>query len=214
MLKILNNREFDKIAIIFDSGVKNFRHDIYSEYKANRVTVPLDLINQLTLVDDVAKILSIPSFKVIGFEADDIIASIAVKAYSEGFSVEIVSSDKDLMQLVNDRIYLFDPSKDKVFMCEDVKEKFGVPPKMLTDLLTLTGDASDNIPGVHGIGPKTAAKLINQFGSIDSIISNADKILNAKQRESILGSVDKILISRDLVTLCLDVPIKVNIDDL
>lgn len=211
MLKILSSKKFDYIAVVCDSGEKNFRHQIYPEYKSNRPSVPSELIQQLLLIENATKALSVPIIKHTGFEADDIIATLSEISVKNGIDVEIISSDKDLMQIVNENIKMYDPMKELIFGPKEVEEKFGVPPEKLTDLLSLMGDKSDNVPGVNGIGPKNAAKLINFFSSLDNLIENIDLIQNEKQRNNIKNSIRDVIISNKLIKLRFDVPLKENI---
>ncbi len=198
-----NNADEIYIAAVFDSGKKTFRNEIYSEYKANRPEPPEDLKPQFSLIRDSAQALNIETIESIGYEADDIIATLAKKAESEGFSVTIVSTDKDLMQLVNNNISLYDPMRDRVIGESEVKEKFGVTPDKVLDVLSLMGDNSDNIPGVPGIGPKTAAELVNEFGDIHQVINNLDKIKQDKRRASLKDNIDNIYLSQKFLFVLL-----------
>ncbi len=195
-------------AVIFDSARKNFRNDIYSEYKANRAEAPDDLIPQFEYIRKSVKAFSLPSIELVNFEADDLIATYAKQITDAGAKVTIISSDKDLMQLVSDKIRLFDPMKSKVIGEKEVFEKFGVKPYQVIDVQSLAGDSSDNIPGVPGIGVKTAAELINKYKDLDTLLKKASEIPQNKRRETLLKNKDKALLSRQLVTLKDDVPIK------
>ena len=195
-------------AVIFDSARKNFRNDIYSEYKANRAEAPDDLIPQFEYIRKSVKAFSLPSIEIVNFEADDLIATYAKQITDAGAKVTIISSDKDLMQLVSDKIRLFDPMKSKVIGEKEVFEKFGVKPYQVIDVQSLAGDSSDNIPGVPGIGVKTAAELINKYKDLDTLLKKASEIPQNKRRETLLKNKDKALLSRQLVTLKDDVPIK------
>ena len=198
-------------AVIFDSARKNFRNEIYSEYKANRTEAPEDLIPQFEYIRKSVKAFNLPSIELINYEADDLIATYAKKIIKTGAKVTIISSDKDLMQLVSDNIRLYDPMKSKVLGEKEVFEKFGVKPHQVIDVQSLAGDSSDNIPGVPGIGIKTASELINKYKTLDSLLKNAEEIPQKKRRETLLLNKDNALLSRKLVTLKDDVPIK---DDL
>ena len=203
------------IAVVFDSGKKTFRNDIYDKYKANRPPVPQELIPQFPLIRDVAKALNLCVLEKEGFEADDIIATIALKAVKEGYEVLIVSSDKDLAQVVDENIFIYDAMKQVKVGVEEVKEKWGVEnPKQLLDVLSLMGDSADNVPGVPSIGPKTASELINQFGSIENLIENLDKIKQEKRRNAIKDNLDDLLLSKRLITLFTDVSIINSMDEL
>ena len=193
------------IAVIFDSARKTFRNEIYKEYKANRGDPPEDLIPQFKIIKESVEAFGIQSIELKGFEADDIIATYATQASKKNWKVSIVSSDKDLMQLVNKNINLLDTMKNKIIGPNEVVEKFGVSPNKVIDVQALAGDTSDNIPGAPGIGIKTAADLINQFGDLDNLLKNFNEIKQAKRKESIKDNIHKIKISKELVTLKNDV---------
>tara|TARA_Y100000996_G_scaffold288421_1_gene227869 strand:- start:101 stop:2869 length:2769 start_codon:yes stop_codon:yes gene_type:complete len=195
-------------AVIFDSARKNFRNEIYKDYKANRSEAPEDLIPQFEYIRKSVQAFNLPSIELINYEADDLIATYAKKIIDAGAKVTIVSSDKDLMQLVSNDIRLYDPMKNRVIGKNEVKEKFGVTPEQVIDVQSLAGDSSDNIPGVPGIGIKTAAELINKYGNLDNLLKKASEIKQNKRRETLLTNKDKALISKKLVTLKKDVPIK------
>jgi DNA polymerase I len=195
-------------AVIFDSAKKNFRNDIYSEYKANRSEAPEDLAPQFEYIRKAVKAFNLPSIELINYEADDLIATYAKHIIDAGAKVTVISSDKDLMQLVSDKIRLYDPMKNKVLGEKEVFEKFGVEPNQVIDVQSLAGDSSDNIPGVPGIGVKTAAELINKYKTLDVLLKNIEKIPQTKRRETLQTNQDKALLSRKLVTLKKDVPVK------
>ena len=195
-------------AVIFDSARKNFRNDIYSEYKANRTEAPDDLAPQFEYIRKSVKAFNLPSIELLNYEADDLIATYAKKITKAGSKVTVISSDKDLMQLVSDKIRLFDPMKSKVIGEKEVLEKFGVKPDQVIDVQSLAGDSSDNIPGVPGIGVKTAAELINKYKNLDTLLKKASEIPQNKRRETLLENKDKALLSRQLVTLKDDVPVE------
>lgn len=201
IFKVRESLNASHFAVIFDHGSKSFRNEIYKDYKANRPPAPEDLIKQFPLVREVTKAMNIPSLEKEGVEADDIIATIARKAADEDMDVTIISSDKDLMQLVTDRIKLYDPMKQKIIGIEQVFEKFGVYPEKILDLLSLAGDSADNIPGVPSIGPKTAAELINKYGSLDSIYENILEIKQPKRKQVLSENKDNAYLSKSLVTL-------------
>ncbi len=198
-------------AVIFDSARKNFRNDIYKEYKANRSEAPEDLVPQFEYIRKSVEAFNLPSIELINYEADDLIATYAKKIIKAGAKVTVISSDKDLMQLVSDNIRLYDPMKSKVLGEKEVVEKFGVKPYQVVDVQSLAGDSSDNIPGVPGIGIKTASELINKYKTLDTLLDKADEIPQNKRRETLLANKSKALLSRQLVTLKDDVPVK---DDL
>ncbi len=189
------------MAVIFDAGRKTFRNDIYPEYKANRESPPDELIPQFELVQEATRAFNLPAVQMVGYEADDLIATYARDAVDRGIEVIVVSSDKDLMQLVQTGITMFDPMKNLLINENEVIEKFGVLPKKVIDVQSLAGDSSDNIPGIPGIGIKTAALLINEFGDLDTLLSRANEIKQPKRRENLINFTDKALLSRKLVTL-------------
>ncbi len=195
-------------AVIFDSARKNFRNDIYSEYKANRTEAPDDLVPQFEYIRKSVKAFNLPSIELLNYEADDLIATYAKQITNAGGKVTVISSDKDLMQLVSDKIRLYDPMKNKVIGKKEVLEKFGVKPSQVIDVQSLAGDSSDNIPGVPGIGIKTAAELINKYENLDTLLKKASEIPQNKRRETLLANKSKALLSRKLVTLKDDVPVK------
>ena len=197
-------------AVIFDSARKNFRNEIYSEYKANRAEAPDDLAPQFEYIRKSVEAFNLPSIELINYEADDLIATYAKKIIESGAKVTVISSDKDLMQLVSTKIRLFDPMKSKVIGEKEVFEKFGVKPNQVIDVQSLAGDSSDNIPGVPGIGVKTAAELINKYKNLDTLLKKASEITQNKRRETLIANKDKALLSKQLVTLKDDVPIKNN----
>ena len=195
-------------AVIFDSARKNFRNEIYKEYKANRSEAPEDLAPQFEYIRKSVKAFNLPSIELLNYEADDLIATYAKQITEVGAKVTIISSDKDLMQLVSKDIRLYDPMKSKVIGEKEVIEKFGVKPNQVIDVQSLAGDSSDNIPGVPGIGIKTAAELINKYKTLDTLLNKASEIKQNKRRETLLENKDKALLSRELVTLKSNVPVK------
>jgi DNA polymerase-1 len=201
------------LAVIFDSARKNFRNDIYKDYKGNRSDAPDDLVPQFDYIRKAVKAFNLPSIELLNYEADDLIATYKSEAKKKKIKLTIVSSDKDLMQLVDSETFLLDTMKDRHIGINEVKEKFGVLPDKVIDVQSLAGDSVDNIPGVPGIGIKTAAELINQFGSLDKLLEKAETIKQPKRRQALLENKDKALISRKLVTLKNDVPVKETIDD-
>ena len=200
-----SNSKPTHLAVIFDSARKTFRNDIYSDYKANRGEPPEDLIPQFQIIKDSVTAFGIPSIELAGFEADDIIATYARQAADKNWKVSIVSSDKDLMQVVTKDINLIDTMKNKSIGIEDVKEKFGVAPDRVIDVQALAGDSSDNVPGAPGIGLKTAALLINEYDNLENLLESADQIKQNKRRESLINNKELIKISKQLVTLKDDV---------
>ncbi|MBX3575260.1 MAG: DNA polymerase I [Mesorhizobium sp.] len=194
------------LAVIFDYSSKTFRNELYPEYKANRSAPPEDLIPQFGLIREATKAFDLPCVEMEGFEADDLIATYCRMARDAGADATIISSDKDLMQLVGPAVSMYDPMKDKQIGIPEVVEKWGVPPEKMIDLQALTGDSVDNVPGVPGIGPKTAALLLEQFGDLDTLLTRAGEIKQEKRREAIIANAEKARISRLLVTLKDDVP--------
>ncbi|MFO0388760.1 MAG: DNA polymerase I [Alphaproteobacteria bacterium] len=204
--KLMDGNGCGYAAVIFDAGRKTFRNDIYPAYKANRPPAPDDLVPQFALVREAAEALNLPSIELTDYEADDIIATYAMQAKAKGMEVVIVSSDKDLMQLIQPHICLYDAMKEKDICEPEVLEKFGVSPDKVLDVLSLMGDSSDNVPGVPGIGPKTAAELINQFGDLETLLARAGEIKQDKRRETLVQNADKARLSKQLITLKHDVP--------
>ncbi|MBW7835936.1 MAG: DNA polymerase I [Sphingomonadales bacterium] len=201
-------------AVIFDAGAKTFRNELYPKYKINRPPPPEDLIPQFPLVRDAVRAFNVPTIERPGYEADDIIATYAKKAREAGLLVTIVSSDKDLMQLVGGGVEMLDTMKNKHIGPAEVVEKFGVPPEKVIDVQALAGDSIDNIPGAPGIGVKTAAQLIEEYGDLDTLLARAGEIKQPKRREALLENAELIRLSRQLVALKDDVPLDDGLDDL
>jgi DNA polymerase-1 len=193
-------------AVIFDYSSKTFRNEMYPEYKANRSAPPEDLVPQFGLIRHATRAFGLPCIEMEGFEADDLIATYARLATEAGGSTTIVSSDKDLMQIVGPTVSLYDPMKDREINVPEVIEKWGVPPEKMVDLQALMGDSIDNIPGVPGIGQKTAAQLLEEYGDLDTLLARAGEIRQVKRRETLIANRDKALMSRELVRLKDDVP--------
>lgn len=196
------------MAIVFDAGRVTFRNEIYPAYKANRAETPEDLAPQFGFIRDAVRAFSLPCYEMPGYEADDVIATLARAARAQDIEVVIVSSDKDLMQLVDDGISMWDPIKNIPLGRDAVIEKFGVPPDKVVDVQALAGDATDNVPGVSGIGVKTAAQLISEFGDLDGLLERLDEIKQPKRREALVANADNARISRELVRLKDDVPLE------
>lgn len=204
----------DYLVVAFDAGKKNFRHDLYSAYKANRISTPEDLVPQFTMLREAVEAFGLSYEEIEGYEADDIITTLAVKYGNyKDFKVVVVSSDKDLFQLLKHNILIFDPIKNTYIDERKVLEKFGVNSNKLLDLFSLTGDASDNIPGVPGIGPKTAVKLLDEFGSLDDILKNISEVKQTRVRNLLVEHKEKALISRNLVSLHENVKLKHDIEE-
>ena len=208
LLKLINDFKPEHVVMVLDSKGKNFRHDIYKEYKANRPPAPEDLISQLPIVRDAAKALNFCVLEKEGFEADDIIATLAIKSAREGRDAIVISADKDLLQLMNDRVKIYDPSKSKFISEEDVLAKFGVAPTKVREVQALMGDSSDNIPGVKGVGPKTAAELINSFGDINGVYAAIDQVKTPRLQELLRTYREDAFVSWQLVGL--DTKVDVN----
>ncbi|HRK68036.1 MAG TPA: DNA polymerase I, partial [Hyphomonas sp.] len=201
-------------ACVFDASEVTFRNKIFPEYKANRSETPEELVPQFPLVRRAAVAFAAHAIEMNGFEADDLMATYARLAEAKGARVTIVSSDKDLMQLVSDKVLMLDPMKNKLLGREDVIEKFGVGPEGVIDVQSLAGDSVDNVPGAPGIGVKTAAQLITEYGSLEELLARAGEIKQPKRRETLLGFADQIRLSKQLVTLKVDVPVDVPLEDL
>ena len=201
-------------AVIFDSARKTFRNEIYSDYKANRAEAPDDLAPQFDYIRKSVLAFNLPSLELINYEADDLIATYVEMILKEGAKVTIVSSDKDLMQLYKKNVRIYDPMKNKFISEEDIKNKFGVGASKVIDVQALAGDSSDNVPGVPGIGVKTAAELINKYGDLEKLLKSAHEIKQNKRRETLIENKDKALISKKLVTLKSDAPVNNNLTDL
>ncbi len=206
ILKLRQDYTKNYMAVVFDHARKTFRNELYPEYKANRGAPPDDLIPQFALVREATRALNLPLIEAENYEADDIIATLAQNASQQNKQVVIISSDKDLMQLVAENISLYDPMKNKTIMSQQVLERFGVLPDKVIDVQALAGDSTDNIPGAVGIGIKTAALLINEYGNLDNLLAQADTIKQPKRRENLIKFREFADISRQLVTLQQNVP--------
>ncbi len=214
LVKLVTDMHVPNIAVIFDAARRNFRNEIYADYKANRDETPQDLIPQFSIIREATAAFAMPAIELDGYEADDLIATYAKLARAAGYPVTIVSSDKDLMQLVRDGVRMFDPMKYKYMGEAEVMEKFGVTPDKVTDVQALAGDTSDNVPGVPGIGIKTAAQLINEYGDLETLLSKASGIKQEKRRETLINNAESARISKKLVTLDDSVKVPVSLDDL
>jgi DNA polymerase-1 len=212
--KILRDQEPTHMAIALDAPGPTFRHDLSADYKATRPRMPEDLARQIPFIKRLIEALGIPSVEIPGYEADDIIGTLATWASGEGVKVVIVSGDKDLLQLVTSQVQMWDTMKDEVFGPSEVEAKFGVPPAQLVEVMGLAGDSSDNIPGVPGIGPKTAQWLIRDFGSIDNLLDELEKIPREKEREKLKVHAEQAKMSRKLAQIKCNVPLAKNWDQL
>ena len=220
LFKLLEDSKSDQnlqkpthFAVIFDSARKTFRNEIYSDYKANRSEAPDDLAPQFEYIRKSVLAFNLPSVDLPNYEADDLIATYVDQILKKGARVTIVSSDKDLMQLYQKNVRIFDPMKNKFITEEDVFKKFGVDASKVIDVQSLAGDSSDNVPGVPGIGVKTAAELINKYGTLEKLLKSAHEIKQNKRRETLLENKDKALISKKLVTLDSKSPIKRELNE-
>ncbi|MEE8517106.1 MAG: DNA polymerase I [Alphaproteobacteria bacterium] len=207
LMKLMEDIDADHVAVIFDAGRKTFRNDIYPDYKANRSDPPEDLIPQFDLIREATRAFNLPCEDMAGFEADDLIATYARAAAAEGAEVTIMTSDKDLMQLVDGDITMIDPIRNRPIGADEVREKFGVGPDKVVDVQALAGDSTDNVPGVPGIGVKTAAELINHYGDLDTLLARAGEIKQPKRRQNLIEFADQARLSRELVRLKDDVPV-------
>lgn len=211
-LRLTQNIPCDYSLVLFDAKRQNFRNDFFPEYKGTRKEIPEELIPQFPIIREAVKALNLNQLEMEGYEADDLIATYADQALNKGYEVVVVSADKDLMQLIRPGVRFYDPMKDKFFTPEDVKEKFGVYPDKVVDVQALAGDSIDNVPGVPGIGLKTAAQLVNEFGSLQEVLDRAGEIKQNKRRETLLENRENALISLQLVTLKKDVPVEKEIE--
>ncbi len=214
LLKILREEQPEYIAIIFDPKGKTFRHEMYKEYKANRKETPDDLKPQIPYIINLAEVFNIVSMQQEGFEADDLIGTISKKAEKKGFDVTIVSGDKDMMQLISPKIKMLDTMKNKTFGEKEVKEKFGVEPERVTEVMGLMGDSSDNIPGVPGIGPKTATTLIQNFGDIENLLKNLEQIKKKSLKNKLLEYTEQARLSKKLCTIDTNLNLPVGIEEM
>jgi DNA polymerase-1 len=201
------------IAVIFDKSSKSFRNEIYPQYKAQRPDAPEDLVPQFGMIRQATVAFNVACIEQDNYEADDLIATYARQAEAAGATVRIVSSDKDLMQLVTDQVALYDTMKDKEIGRDQVIEKFGVPPEKVIEVQALAGDSVDNIPGVPGIGVKTGAQLIEEYGDLETLLSRAGEIKQPKRREKLIEFADQARISKQLVTLETNVPLDHQLDE-
>ena len=214
MLQKILRRNPDYVAVVLDAGEKTFRNDLFDEYKGTRKPMPDELVGQLPLIDECIAAHGIASVKRAGFEADDIIATLARQAERKGLDVVILTTDKDATQLLSDRIRIYDNRKDVVIDVEALRKEKGIGPEQVIELMALAGDASDNVPGVPGIGPKTAQELIQKYGTLEGVLGHVDEIPREKLRENLKNFAEQARLSRRLVTLDEDVRLDIGIDDL
>lgn len=211
IIKLMADKSPDYAAMFFDSRGPTFRHDLYPDYKANRPPMADDMAVQIPYIKELTAGFNIPIFELPGYEADDLIGTVARRAAAEGFDVVMVTGDKDFMQLITERITIWDPMKDEVLNRDTVKAKHGLEPGQMLDVLGLAGDASDNIPGVPGIGPKTAVSLLQSFGSMDGIYENIDRIVSKTQKEKLAAHKDQAFLSRNLARINTESPIDIDV---
>ena len=209
-----NGKAATHLAVVFDYSADTFRNTIYPDYKANRPDLPEDLRPQFPLTREATRAFNVACLETEGYEADDIMATLACRAVEAGGTCTIISSDKDLMQLIRPGVDMFDPMKARAIGPDEVMEKFGVPPERVIDVQSLAGDSVDNVPGAPGIGLKTAALLINEYGDLDTLLARAHEIKQPKRREALVDNAEKIRISRQLVTLTCDMPLETTLDEL
>ena len=214
LFKLAQDRPGEQMIVVFDKGSHSFRNAMYADYKANRDETPEELVPQFPLVREAATAFGVPVVELEGYEADDIIATYARQAAADGRPVTVVSSDKDLMQLIGGGIEMFDPMKSKEIGRDEVMAKFGVGPEKVRDVLALAGDTSDNVPGVPGIGVKTAALLLEEFGDLESLLAGAETIKQKKRRENLIEYAELAKISQKLVTLCEKAPLPKRLDEI
>ena len=213
LLKVLREKKPDYFAIVFDSPVPTERHKTYEAYKAHRPGMPDELKLQIQPIKEIINAFNISNIEIEGYEADDVLGTIAKKAEKEGLDVYIITSDKDINQILSPKIKTYDTMKDKITEEKDVVERFGVEPSRFPEIIALMGDASDNIPGVHGIGEKTAVSLLKEFGSIDNIIQNHSRIKKPKLKEAISENIENIKLSLKLATIDTNVPLEISIEE-
>jgi DNA polymerase-1 len=214
LLKIIREKKPDAIAVVFDSPVPTERHRIYEEYKTQRPETPNDLVIQIPHIKEVIKSFNIASFEMPGYEADDIICTIAKKAASQNIDVFILSGDKDMMQVIGSRIKIYDPMKDLIIDENYVKERFGVAPERIPEIMAIAGDTVDNIPGVKGIGEKTAREILSKTDGLEKLLKHPERIENERLRKMIKENIETIKVSFTLATINTDIPLNIDTNDL
>ncbi len=212
--KLLVDLKASRVAVIFDAARKTFRNEIYPDYKAHRPPPPEELVPQFPLIREATRAFGVPALEAANYEADDLIAAYARQASEAGYEVRIVSADKDLMQLIRPRVELFDPMKTVPIGLKEVEAKFGVPPEKVVDVQALAGDSTDNVPGVPGIGVKTAAQLILEYGDLETLLARAGEIKQPKRREALIQNADLARLSKKLVTLNDQAPVPLPFDQI
>ncbi len=215
LLKVLKDKKPDYICVVFDSAGPTFRHERYPDYKATRQKMPEDLAVQLPYIRDLVRFFGLSQIAVDGFEADDLIATLVERYQAQGLEIVVASADKDLHQLIEDpRVNQWDPQKDRVITSKEVEERFGIRPQQMVDLLALMGDSSDHVPGIPGVGEKTAQKLMQQWGALDAVLEHVDEISPPSLRDKISRNREMAVLSRELVKLCRDVPVTTELAEL
>ncbi len=214
LMRLIKDEKPDYLVVAFDTPSPTFRHELYEDYKANRAAQPEEMRHQIPLIKEVVDALNIAMFELDGYEADDVLATLATQAEARGIEAIIVTSDKDMLQLVSDKIKVLNPHKESLlYDAEAVKERFGVFPEQIRDLMGMTGDSTDNVPGVPGIGPKTASELLNEYDTLERVFEHIDEIKGEKRRENLLANKETAFMSRELVTVRRDVPLALDIDE-
>ncbi|HEB75077.1 MAG TPA: hypothetical protein ENJ04_01840, partial [Nitrospirae bacterium] len=212
LLKIIREKEPDALVVSFDSPLPTDRHRVYEEYKAQRPPAPDDLVVQMPYIKRIVQALGIRICEVPGYEADDVLATLAVRSASEGVDAYIVSGDKDMLQVLNEHVWIYDPVKDRVVGREDVLKRFGVPPERVPEIMALTGDTADNIPGVKGIGEKTACEILKEH-TIEDILASPGLIRRERLRRLIEENRDAIIVSLTLARVDRDVPVDIDVSE-
>jgi len=213
LFKIIREQKPDYVAVAFDSREKSFRHDKFEDYKANRKVMPDDLSTQIQIIQQIVQACNIPMIAKPGYEADDIIGTLARQAAAQGIEVYIATSDKDMLQLLNEHVHRFDASDGSIYDSARLRREKGIEPRQVVDMLALSGDTSDNVPGVEGIGEKTALQLVSEFGDLENVLANIDKVGGKKRKERLQRDADKARLSRELVTIDTDVPLDFTVQD-
>ncbi|MEJ2744137.1 MAG: 5'-3' exonuclease H3TH domain-containing protein [bacterium] len=213
LLKIMRERKPDAVAVVFDSKAPTFRHERFEAYKAHRKPIPEDLVEQLPLIKQVIEAYRIVVLQREGVEADDLMESFSLQAARENYDVYLVTSDKDMLQCVGDGISVLKPDSGDIYDREAVMRRYGVEPRQIVDVLALAGDASDNVPGVPGVGEKTAIELVKEFGDLEGVLENVERVKGEKRRELLRRFADQARLSRELVALRNDVPMEFGPDD-
>ena len=212
--KVIKEHRPDYLALVFDYPAPTFRHERYKDYKAHRDRMPDELSVQIPYIFKLAEAYNLPRLELPGAEADDLIGTVAKRAEAEGFDVTIITADKDIWQILSDKVHILDTTKDEIFGPEKVRERFKVSPAQIPDIKGLAGDSSDNIPGVPGIGEKTASDLISEFGSVENLLENLDRVKGDKKRESIRENAEIARLSKELATIRVDLPVTLDFEGL